>query len=108
MFGREVTNDVMAKRRRSSRVIFVIRPFEADRNATVISALPLRTFGGDSFKQLSPEAIRPVRDKDQRSGSLNCATTRLSTCRCAESVARRQRLETWRKPVGGRQQDFRW
>jgi hypothetical protein len=99
MFGLEAADDVTAERRRSSRFISVIRP--------VISAFPQRTFRRANFKQLSPEAIRPIRDKDQRNGSLNCATTRLSTCRCAESVAKQQRRETWRKPVAGRQQDFR-
>jgi hypothetical protein len=80
---------------------------EADHNATVISAFASKNFRQGHFKQLSPEAIRPVRDKDQRNGALDCATTRLSTCPRAESVARQQRRETWRWHVGGRQQGFR-
>src|SRR6266478_3760515 len=80
----------------------------AERRRTCARELPAGSFRQGTLKQLSPEVIRPFRDKDWRSGSLDCATTRRSTCRCAESVAKQQRRETWRTPVGGRQQDFRW
>ena len=64
-------------------------------------------FSSANFKQPSPEAIRPNCYKDQHNNSRDCAMTRRSTCRCAKSVAKQQRREMWRKPVGGRQRDFR-
>jgi hypothetical protein len=64
MFGLEVAGDVTAERRAPFGLYLRHPPFEADHNATVMSALPQRTFGRANFKQLSPEAIRPICDKD--------------------------------------------